>query len=80
MMGLYYPIKYLFLLWLFLPQFKGALTIYERIVRPILKKYELIIDEHLATVSEKVMGAVKVVKDKREWNLYMIDLILIKVC
>jgi len=40
----YYLFKILFLLWCFLPQFKGADTMYHRFIEPIFIKYETKVD------------------------------------
>merc|ERR1712146_23764 len=41
----YYPIKLAFLFFLFLPQTKGAMTIYEKFLRPAIKPYVSLIDD-----------------------------------
>merc|ERR1711934_665590 len=40
----YYPIKLAFLFFLFLPQTKGAMQLYEKFLRPALKPYVTLID------------------------------------
>ena len=45
MIPFYFFIKIIFLLYLFLPQFNGALFIYERFLKHLFNKYEANIDE-----------------------------------
>jgi len=49
---LYYTMKLAFVLWLQLPQFKGAMTIYWKVLQPELKKHEDKID-HVFQESRK---------------------------
>ncbi|CAG8473739.1 11818_t:CDS:2 [Paraglomus brasilianum] len=53
----YYLIKTLFFLWLFLPQFKGAQTLYTRFLRPALLQYSGDVDsgiKHIKTTLKAV--------------------------
>merc|ERR1711977_243059 len=50
----YSPIKLGFLFYLFLPQTKGAMTLYEKFLRPALKPYVSAIDGAAASVVDKV--------------------------
>merc|ERR1712230_117531 len=52
----YSPIKLGFLFYLFLPQTKGAMTLYEKFLRPALKPYVSIIDGAAGSVVDKVSG------------------------
>merc|ERR1711934_124659 len=53
----YYPIKLAFLFFLFLPQTKGAMKLYEQILRPALKPYVTMIDGAAGEAIAKVQGA-----------------------
>ncbi|CAK4259699.1 unnamed protein product [Aphanomyces euteiches] len=43
----YYVLKCLFLVWLMLPKTRGAAIIYRSFIRPLLKKYEPLLDAKL---------------------------------
>merc|ERR1712057_54482 len=53
----YYPIKLAFLFFLFLPQTKGAMKLYEQFLRPALKPYVTMIDGAANEAINKVQGA-----------------------
>merc|ERR1711959_455310 len=53
----YHPIKLAFLFFLFLPQTKGAMKLYEQILRPALKPYVTMIDGAAGEAIAKVQGA-----------------------
>lgn len=60
----YYLIKVAFLLWLFLPQFKGASIIYAQIIRPLLLQYEGSIDDTLnRMVGTTTQGAATILEE-----------------
>lgn len=61
---LYGVIKLGFLLWLAWPESRGALKLYDTVVRPILMKHEKQIDDTLADLRSKVDEARSVVDDK----------------
>jgi len=42
---LYYIAKLVFILWLFMPKFKGANTVFKKIISPVLTKWEKSIDQ-----------------------------------
>ncbi|KAF9557895.1 ER membrane protein DP1/Yop1 [Mortierella alpina] len=50
----YFFLKSVFLLWLMIPSFNGAATIYLRILRPFLVQHRSEIDSHLDSVKAKV--------------------------
>ncbi len=50
----YFILKILFLIWLFLPNFKGAARVYNCLIYPLFNKYRSQIDELEKGVSEKV--------------------------
>ncbi|KAF9992930.1 Receptor expression-enhancing protein 5, partial [Entomortierella chlamydospora] len=50
----YFFLKTLFLLWLMIPSFNGAATIYTRILRPFLVQHRDEIDGHIKNVKSKV--------------------------
>merc|ERR1711998_435718 len=52
----YYPIKLAFLFFLFLPQTKGAMKLYEQFLRPALKPYVTMIDHHTNEVAKKAQA------------------------
>jgi hypothetical protein len=47
-------LKVVFILWLTLPRFQGALRIYSYVIKPYFEKYENDIDHHIATVTNEV--------------------------
>lgn len=55
----YYPIKLAVLIWLVWPKTRGALVVYERLIKPLLKRFEGKIDEKLRLVNEKADAAAK---------------------
>ncbi|CAG8474791.1 333_t:CDS:2 [Paraglomus occultum] len=55
----YYLVKTLFFLWLFLPQFKGAETLYTKFLRPVLLQYSGEVDAGLNKLKAKVQAATK---------------------
>ncbi|KAF9291224.1 ER membrane protein DP1/Yop1 [Mortierella alpina] len=50
----YFFLKSVFLLWLMIPSFNGAATIYSRILRPFLVQHRSEIDSHLDNVKARV--------------------------
>ncbi|ETW20487.1 hypothetical protein PFFVO_00540 [Plasmodium falciparum Vietnam Oak-Knoll (FVO)] len=48
----YYLIKLLFLLYLYMPQVRGAVMVYNYIIRPILLKHEKMIDDTVQKISQ----------------------------
>ncbi|KAF9161920.1 ER membrane protein DP1/Yop1 [Mortierella sp. AD011] len=50
----YFFLKTLFLLWLMIPSFNGAATVYTRILRPFLVQHRDEIDSHIKNVKSKV--------------------------
>ncbi|ANQ08771.1 Uncharacterized protein PCOAH_00030550 [Plasmodium coatneyi] len=48
----YYLLKLLFLLYLYMPQVRGAETVYNCIIRPILLKHEKTIDDTVQKISQ----------------------------
>merc|ERR1712224_675098 len=57
----YYPIKLAFLFFLFLPQTKGAMKLYEQFLRPALKPYVTMIDGAANDAISKVQGVASTV-------------------
>jgi receptor expression-enhancing protein 5/6 len=53
----YYPIKLAFLVWLFYPQTKGALTIYDGVLKDLIKPYVDTIDSGLDAVGANMRDA-----------------------
>ena len=51
---LYYPFKLLFCLWLYLPQFKGADIVYSKVIVPLFKRHETVIDEALRKIDKAI--------------------------
>jgi receptor expression-enhancing protein 5/6 len=49
----FYPLKLSFILWCYLPQFRGAEVIYRAALLPLFKKHEQDIDAALKKVSGK---------------------------
>ncbi|CAD2097630.1 HVA22/TB2/DP1 family protein, putative [Plasmodium vinckei] len=48
----YYVIKLLFLLYLYMPQVRGAETVYNYVIRPVLLKHEKTIDDTVHKISQ----------------------------
>jgi receptor expression-enhancing protein 5/6 len=59
----YYFLKTLFFLWLFLPTFHGAETLYQKFLRQTLLSYQGEIDKGLNKVKSKTIHVVKEVKE-----------------
>lgn len=49
----YFVIKYVFLIWCFMPNTQGALFIYKYIIAKVFKRYEMKIDEKVKKVLKK---------------------------
>ena len=49
----YYTLKLAFLIWMFMPNFKGSLFIYNYIIGPLFKKYESKFDKGVAKILKK---------------------------
>ncbi|CAG8455546.1 11072_t:CDS:2 [Diversispora eburnea] len=58
-MPFYYTVKTIFFLWLFLPSFKGAQTVYTKFLRPALRTYQGDIDDKLKGWKNKVETVTK---------------------
>jgi len=50
----YYFVKIAFLVWCFLPQFKGATWLYSNVIGPLLSRYEKAIDKEINQVESVV--------------------------
>lgn len=61
---LYYPIKLLFLIYLFAPQTKGAIVLYNKFIRPFIIKHQSKIDEGFSTLGEAANIATKMAKEE----------------
>ena len=68
----YFILKIAFLIWLFMPNTKGALIIYTKIISKLFKKYEKQIDEienQFQNNANKIMGGVQDnIPDKEKMN------------
>jgi receptor expression-enhancing protein 5/6 len=68
----YFILKITFLIWLFMPNTKGALIIYTKIISKLFKKYEKQIDEienQFQNNANKIMGGVQDnIPDKEKMN------------
>eukprot|EP00941_MAST-03F_sp_MAST-3F-sp1_P004611 g4611.t1 len=51
----YYEAKILFIFWLVLPQFKGAITLYRKVLHPTIQKYEDDIDKHIDNLNTEAI-------------------------
>ena len=49
----YYTMKLMFLIWLFMPNFKGAVYIYNWLIGPLFRKYEGKIDKGVSKIVRK---------------------------
>ena len=50
---LYYTIKLIFLIWMFLPNFHGSIDVYEIVIFPLFKKYEKKLDKEVKYIIKK---------------------------
>lgn len=67
----YYPLKLLFLAFLFSPQTRGALILYEKLVKPFLMNHQNQIDKGLAVLEQeatKLTGSAKDLASKQGGN------------
>lgn len=56
-------LKIAFIVWLFHPKFRGALVIYDKVIKKILKQYESQIDEKIAKLKDKLEEASPFIAD-----------------
>ncbi len=68
----YFILKIVFLIWLFMPNTKGALIIYEKIISKLFKKYEKQIDDiegqYQANANKFIGGVHEKIPDKEKMN------------
>lgn len=67
----YYHLKFAALLWLQLPQTKGAQLIYQRVIAPTLKKYQEKIDVCIATIAHTGAVAYNLYRGPIDAGLYL---------
>ena len=67
----YYTLKLAFLIWMFMPNFKGAIYVYNYVIGPLFKKYESKFDKGVAKIikkgeklADKAMDVLEENKDK----------------
>jgi receptor expression-enhancing protein 5/6 len=61
---IYWLAKCAFMVWLYLPNTRGASTIYTKFVRPFVQKHQATIESKLGGVSNKVADAARSVGDE----------------
>ena len=49
----YYTLKLAFLIWMFMPNFKGSIHVYNYVIGPLFKKYESKFDKGVAKILKK---------------------------
>ena len=64
----YYTIKLAFLIWLFMPNFKGAVYIYNWLIGPLFRKYEGKIDKGVSKIVRKGQEVAQKAKETIEEN------------
>ena len=64
----YYTIKLAFLIWLFMPNFKGAVVIYNLVVGPLFRKYESKFDKGVDKIIRKGEKITEQAKEAYEEN------------
>jgi receptor expression-enhancing protein 5/6 len=64
----YYTIKLAFLIWLFMPNFKGAVVIYNFVVGPLFRKYESKFDKGVDKIIRKGEKITEQAKEAYEEN------------
>ena len=64
----YYTIKLAFLIWLFMPNFKGAVHVYNIIIGPIFRKYEYKFDKGVDKIVSKGKDITEKAKETLEEN------------
>ena len=67
----YYTLKLAFLIWMFMPNFKGSIYVYNYVIGPLFKKYESKFDKGIAKIikkgeklADKAMDVLEENKDK----------------
>ena len=68
MIPFYYTIKLAFLIWLFMPNFKGAVYIYNLVIGPIFRKYEYKFDRGVNKILNKGQNITEKAKEVFEEN------------
>ena len=64
----YYTIKLMFLIWLFMPNFKGAVYIYNLVIGPLFRKYESKFDKGVNKIIRKGQEVAEKAKETLEEN------------
>ena len=64
----YYTLKLAFLIWMFMPNFKGSLFVYNYIIGPLFKKYESKFDKGVAKILKKGENLTEKAMDTLEEN------------
>jgi hypothetical protein len=72
---IYHPLKLLFLLWCFLPQYQGSQLVFDILVRPVLMRHEAAIEKGVETAQQ---GPSRM--DERACGLTSRDLMADDVC
>ena len=72
MIPFYYTLKLAFLIWLFMPNFKGAVYIYKWVIGPLFRKYESKFDKGVNKIinkGEKMADKAKEVLEENKINI-----------
>ena len=72
MIPFYYTLKLAFLIWLFMPNFKGAVYIYKWVIAPLFRKYESKFDKGVNKIinkGEKMADKAKEVLEENKINI-----------
>jgi receptor expression-enhancing protein 5/6 len=64
----YFIIKLVFLVWCFMPNTKGAIIVYDKIIKPFFLKNEGIIDKYFNKLAEKTKKAGELAKNEINKN------------
>ena len=68
MIPFYYTFKLAFLIWLFMPNFRGAVYIYNLVIGPLFRKYEYKIDKGVGKIVNKGINITDKAKEAFEEN------------
>jgi len=64
----YYTFKLLFLIWLFMPNFKGSIYVYNWVIGPLFKKYEGFLDSKVKKILKQGENYAESAKNNLEQN------------
>ena len=70
---MYYAIKLVFLIWMFLPNFQGSILVYDFVIDPLFNKYEKMLDKYVKNIIKKGRKIKDKAIDEFEKNKKIID-------